>query len=382
MPILPKLSKIYVPSDGPDDASIMVVGEAPGKEEEETKKPFAEREYGRMNAGTLINRYFRDRLGIPRSRIFYTNLCGYRPHKNDFKNCIDTEQLKEGLKQLRADILRVNPNIIIAAGAWPLYYLTGECGTDKIGRRTKPGTGILNWRGSVLPCSLVPGKKVVPCLHPAYIIRSWGWHPIFLHDLKRAVKESAYPDIRGPVYESFIDPPSDILQDLVYEMSDAEWLSVDIETFAKPISSVSCIGFTDSENRGLCLTYKNKGWKDPARDLLASRSRKLFQYGTYDTNFLRRFPCLETNNWAFDTYIAAASLMPEFPRGLDFLTSIYTTFPYYKVDRKEWKQTGDMNKLWEYNIKDVIATFVIAKAQMKELTELFGGPVWESWRIQ
>ena len=379
MPTLPKLNSVRVPSDGPDNADIMVVGEAPGKEEEEQGRPFAPREQGRMNAGTLISRYFLDRLGVRRSDVYYTNLGKYRPHGNDFKHYIGTQQLEQGLQELKEDIERVNPNVIIAAGAWPLYYLTGECGTDKAGRKTKPGTGILSWRGSVIPCSLVPGKKVVALLHPAYIIRSWGWHPIFLNDLRKAVENSKFPEIRYPQYESIIDPPMDELDSLVGEMSKADWLSVDIETF--PNNTCSCIGFSDRVDRGLCLTFKNKGWKDAAEDLLSSSARKIFQYGTFDTNFLKRFPRLETNNWAFDTYIAAASLTPEFPRGLDFLTSIYTDFPYYKTERKTWKLTGDMTKLWEYNIKDIIATLTIAHEQMKELTELFGGPVWEKWRL-
>ena len=80
-------------------------------------------------------------------------------------------------------------------------------------------------------------------------------------------------------------------------------------------------------------------------------------------------------NYTYDTYIGAANLMPEFPRGLDFLTSIYTWFPYYKQERKVWKEEGDLDILWNYNIKDIIATYQIAMAQMVELKELYG---WEA----
>lgn len=368
----------------------MIVGEAGGKEEEEQRRPFAPREHGRMNAGTLLTRYLQDRLGIQRSDVFLTNVGKYRPHGNEFKHYLNTPQLEDGLTELKEEIKRVDPNIIVAAGGWALYYLTGRTGANKAGREDKPGTGIMSWRGSVLPCSLVPGKKVLASLHPAFLLRpgssgrtarnNWGWHPVFLHDLKRAKKESAFPDIRYPQYESIIDPPSDVLEDLVKEMRHSEWCSMDIETF--PNNTVSCIGFTDRVDRGLCLTYKNEVWKDAAQDIMSGPSRKIFQYGTFDTTFLKRFPRLQTTNFAFDTYIAAASLMPEFPRGLDFLASIYTDFPYYKTDRKVWKERGDMRVLWEYNIKDVIATLMIALEQMKELTELFGGPVWEKWRVQ
>jgi len=376
--ILPKLSTKYVPPEGPPNAKIMFVGEAPGKEEEEQERPFAPREHGRLNAGTLLTRYLADRLNMKREEVYFTNIGKYRPEKNRFEHYLGTEQLAEGLAELKADIERIKPNIVVALGNWPLYYLTGKCGSDKNGKQTKPGTGILNWRGSIIPCSLVPGVKVLATVHPAFIIRNWGWHPVFIEDLLRMKREAQYADIRYPQYTSYINPPADELDSLVGDMCNASWLSVDIETF--PNNTVSCIGFTDRVSRGLCLTYENPGWKETASTLLRSRARKIFQYGTFDTRFLKRFPRLETTNWAFDTYIAAAQLMPEFPRGLDFLTSIYTDFPFYKVERKQWKEKGDLNILWEYNIKDIIATLTIALKQMEELTEKFGGPVWEKWR--
>ena len=107
MPTLARLNSRKIPSDGPDDAKIMFVGEAAGKEEEEQGRPFAPREQGRLNSGTLLARYFGDRLGIPRSSIYYTNIGKYRPHGNEFKHYLNTPQLEEGLSELKADIERV-----------------------------------------------------------------------------------------------------------------------------------------------------------------------------------------------------------------------------------------------------------------------------------
>lgn len=355
-----KINTKRVDSHGPRDAKIMLVGEAPGADEEREGIPFI------GMSGSLLNRYL-ERHGIFRNfdvnrfDVFATNLCKYRPYKNEFKHLVGSDELTEGVAELIADIEEIKPNVIIALGNNPLHVLTGE-------------SGIMKWRGSVLPCSLVDGYKVFATIHPAAILRMYGLNPVFNYDIGRAVEQSEFPEIRYPDYEIIIDPEPARLWSLVDEMCDADWLSIDIETFGP--GNMSCIGFADSENRGLCITFQCPGGWEAAKTIYEHHHPKmLFQYGTYDINFLSRFYGWEVGNYTFDTYIAAAELMPEFPRGLDFLTSVYTWFPYYKADRKVWKEEGDLNILWRYNIKDIIATFQIAMEQMKELKELY------DWRV-
>jgi uracil-DNA glycosylase len=354
------MSKIHskrVPATGPIDAKIMLVGEAPGREEESQGEPFVGR------SGELLTRYL-SRLGLSRSDVRLENLCKYRPSGNKFHYLLDSEELEIGLEELRESIRTGKPNVIVAMGNWPLHFLTG------IGnRRGNNATGIAKVRGTITECVLHDEYKVLPTYHPAYIIRPQGfrWNPVFYADLEKAKKESAYREIREPEFESIIDPPADIMENIVDEMCAAEWLAIDIETFEGNV--MSCFGVADSEKRGLCITYKHEsGWHHVER-ILASPAKKIFQFGSFDVMFLHRFYGFKTSNYAFDTFIAAASLMPSFPRGLDFLSSIYTNFKYYKEERKIWKEGGDMMTLWEYNIKDVIATYIIAMKQMKELKE-------------
>lgn len=364
----------YVPAHGPRDAVIMGVGEAPGGDEERWGFPFVGK------SGSLLSDYLA-RHGVRRnvrnaesgkvdSEIFLTNISKYRPHQNRFRYLRGTDELERGLDELRDEIIDVDPNVIIAFGGWPLWYLTGHAGTKN--NKLVPGTGIMNYRGSILPCSLVEGKKVVACMHPAFILRSYGWHGVFDYDLGRAVRESAFPEIRYPEYEVLIDPPN--LEEIAQEMMQAEWLSFDIETFGA--GQMSCFGVTDSLDRVLVITFQCPGGFDVARRIFESPAKKIAQYGTYDCNFLRHFYGWKVRNYAFDTYIAAAELMPEYPRGLDFLTSIYTDLPYYKEERKVWRESMDLTMLWNYNAKDVWATYKIAMEQMKDLGELYG------WRME
>lgn len=352
-----KINSKRVPGVGPEDAKIMFVGEAPGRNEEIEGEPFVGR------SGELLTRYL-GRLGLRRSDVRLENLCKYRPSGNKFHHLLDSEELELGLEELKESIERIRPNVIVALGNWPLYYLTD------IGERTKnKAKGITKKRGSVTECTMVEGLKVLPTYHPAYIIRPQGfkWNPVFFTDLEKVKRISAYQEIREPEFESLIDPPGDILEQTVREMCEAEWLAIDIETFEGNV--VSCFGVADSAHRGLCITYQNEtGWHHAER-ILASPAKKIFQFGSFDVMFLHRFYGFETQNYAFDTFIAAASLMPAFPRGLDFLSSLYTDFRYYKEERKIWKESGDMQTLWEYNVKDCIATYIIAMKQMAELRE-------------
>ena len=357
-----KIGNIRVDHEGPEDARILIVGEAPGADEEREGRPFIGR------AGQFLERYL-GRAGLQRSDVYLANLCQYRPKGNKFHHLIGSEALAEGLGVLSETIQRIQPNIIFSLGAWPMYYITGN--TAQSG---KMGTGVHNWRGSVVPAfdDYIPGiagMKTLITLHPAYIIRpqGFGYHPLFHLDLLRGVKEAKTPEIFEPKYDEYINPPN--VWDIVEDMLRSDWLTVDIETFG---NSLACIGITDSVSRGLCITFESPfGW-EPAIKLLESPARKIFQYGTFDINYLWKFYGIEVNNFAFDTYIAAANLMPEFPRGLDFLASIYTKFPFYKEERKIWKNQGDLTSLWRYNIKDIIATHEIAFHQMRELKELYG----------
>ena len=128
-----------VPFEGPDDYNIMAVGEAPGGEEQGQGRPFVGR------AGALLERYL-ERNMIPRSKVKLANLCKYRPgvNHNKFEALLGSSQLEDGLDELAEEIKRVKPNVIIALGNWPLWYLTGCCGLDKT--KPKPGSGIFLYR--------------------------------------------------------------------------------------------------------------------------------------------------------------------------------------------------------------------------------------------
>lgn len=352
-----------IPSIGPTNAKVMIVGEAGGEDEEWDGEPFT------GVSGQFLHRYL-DRVGFSRDEIFLTNLSKYRPNWNNFRLLLGTTELQDGLAELSAEIEEVNPDVIVACGAWPMYYLTGCTGS-----KGRASTGVFNWRGSVVQGSpehipTAGTHKVLITLHPAFIVRpaGFGWHPVFYNDLRQLNREVGSPLLNYPTYTEYIDPPN--TEELVREMCDSEWLTVDIETFG---DSLACVGMTDSVGRGLCITCDHpEGWQW-AQWAMLNKVKKNLQYGAFDINYLKWFYNWEVVNYKFDTYIAGANLMPEFPRSLAFYNSMYTPFPFYKEDRKKHKRTGDLLDLWKYNLRDVVVQHWIAMDQMKELSNLYKG---------
>src|SRR6266545_3628594 len=66
---------IYVPSSGPRDAKVAVVGEAPGVQEAQAGVPFT------GPSGHLLNTVL-EHHGLRRDNIFVTNACLCRPKNN------------------------------------------------------------------------------------------------------------------------------------------------------------------------------------------------------------------------------------------------------------------------------------------------------------
>lgn len=366
-----------VPFEGSkDDCKLFIVGEAPGGQEVGQGRPFV------GEAGQLLRRYLqRQGIEIDPKHVRFGNLSKHRPRPdNKFRRLLNTPELEQGLKELQAELQEIKPNLILALGNWPLWFITGECGLKN--NKPVPGTGIGLYRGSLLPAKPeYGGGKVLAAYHPSFVNRRGNakYRPILAWDLQRAAGDMEFPELAYPEYEEWIDPPRDQCQMLLEESLNAEWLGVDIETF--PGGKFSCIGwaFRRAETNklaGVCITYKNELLWPFAQQMWESDAPKIFQYGTYDVSFMKFFWDWNVGGYydgvGHDTYVASGNLLPDYPRGLDFLCSIHTRLPYYKTERKVWREQGDMNILWRYNIKDTVGTLLIAEEQIRLLGELYG----------
>lgn len=95
-----------VPGEGPSDARIVFVGEAPGAKEDETGRPFAGR------AGKVLDRLLAAG-GIQRSRVFITSVLKCRPPENRAPH---REETVACLPYLERQLALISPLLIVPMG--------------------------------------------------------------------------------------------------------------------------------------------------------------------------------------------------------------------------------------------------------------------------
>ena len=210
----------FVPPDGPEEAKILVVGEAPGETEHDEGKPFV------GESGAILIDCF-NRHGIQRRDIRLANLFPYRPKGNDFKLVLGSKELNESIAALYKYINEYKPNVIAALGNWPLFYLTGY-------------KGIKKWRGSILSFIGDKNVKVIPTIHPAAIFRDNTMYPVFDMDIRRIVNDSLFKEKKLPNRKFVINPTGIELEEWTQTLCQSPFLAIDIET-VKNSDKILCV---------------------------------------------------------------------------------------------------------------------------------------------
>ncbi|RLF45601.1 MAG: uracil-DNA glycosylase [Thermoplasmata archaeon] len=157
-----KNRKNAVPGEGNINADLMLIGEAPGKTEDEMGRPFVGK------AGQLLNEIL-EKNGIKRQEIYITNVVKCRPPNN--RNPLK-EEIEKCFPYLKMQIDIIRPKIIVTLGNVATYSLLPLYGF-------KPAS-ITRLRGKVLNSPLHQ-IKILPTYHPAACI----YNP----ELKNAIAE-------------------------------------------------------------------------------------------------------------------------------------------------------------------------------------------------
>ncbi len=139
-------------ADGNPRARVLVLGEAPGRDEDLEGRPFVGR------AGQLLDRMFAA-IGLSRSSrdaqsaLYITNVMFWRPPGNR-----DPEPEEIAMTQpfVERHIALADPQVVVAMGNTPLFALTGQ-------------KGILRARGG---WTTALGRPLLPMTHPAYLLRN------------------------------------------------------------------------------------------------------------------------------------------------------------------------------------------------------------------
>ena len=139
-------------ADGNAAAPVMIIGEAPGRDEDREGRPFVGR------AGQLLDRMLgaiqMDRSSDdPASAVYITNVLPWRPPGN---RAPDASEIAMLLPFLNRHIALADPKVIVLMGNTPCQAILGR-------------TGITRMRGGWTDYE---GRPLLPMFHPAYLLRT------------------------------------------------------------------------------------------------------------------------------------------------------------------------------------------------------------------
>ena len=351
-----------VPGVGPSDAKVLVVGEAPGAEEERLGEPFV------GDAGRKLDDWMSGAGGLTRADVRLENVVGVRPPNNRLER-LGVEAVREWSEDLRRRVARHPANVIVAVGNLAFNALRyggegikpkKEKGQQVIGYRD----GISKWRGSELGVVL-EGKtrKVIPTIHPAAVLRAPSWEKRCRVDWQRVGREQASPRVVGMKFRHTTRPDLHDVEgfvDLLYA-APPEAFTYDIETY----QSILCIGFARSDTplESFTIPTTPQYWRDPkvhsnvwklVRAALRSPAAKVTQNGLYDNYWLERRHGIRPTNWVWDLMGMHHTIDPLEDHDLAFISSMFAPhYLWWKEEAKEEesirKYASDFDALLTYN---------------------------------
>jgi uracil-DNA glycosylase len=141
-----------VPGKGNPEAHIMMIGEAPGKQEAVRGEPFV------GAAGRLLDELLQS-VGLERNDIYITNIVKDRPPEN---RAPQKEEIKIYAPLLRRQIKVIQPRVIVTLGRFAMEFILAEF------KMPEQGQSITALHGKPLQAEAPYGSiTVLPLFHPA-----------------------------------------------------------------------------------------------------------------------------------------------------------------------------------------------------------------------
>lgn len=150
--------------EGPENARLMLIGEAPGEEEGRTGRVFI------GNAGRLLNKYL-DEAEINRESVYITNVVKIRPPENRTPK---KSEVNEALPFLERQIDLVKPKIVVCLGRIAVQAIVD------------PKAKITEIRGQWKERK---SYRIMPTYHPSSVFHDQGKKELLKRDLIQVAKE-------------------------------------------------------------------------------------------------------------------------------------------------------------------------------------------------
>ena len=148
-----------VPGEGPVNAEIMFIGEAPGRNEDQQGRPFV------GQAGKLLEELLAE-IGLTRDDVWIGNVVKCRPPENRDPR---PEEIAACAGYLERQIALLDPRVIATLGRFSMEkFFPGAKITRVHGQARRDGRRVL-----------------IPLYHPAYILRNMAAMPDAVRDMQK-----------------------------------------------------------------------------------------------------------------------------------------------------------------------------------------------------
>ncbi len=321
-----------------ENCEVMIIGGHATNHELQICKPFT------GPAGYVLDECLRS-SGIPRAACYLTHVFPFKTfepkgsgkifrahdkqllfvgHKGARKVFLSEEGAAH-VHELKQKVLQSKANIIIAMGAAAAYVLTGQ-------------GQIMNWRGSVLPCTFDETKKVMitlepfMCMHQNFINRY-----LMRWDLKKIWQQRNTGEVIDNQYEFILNPGfNEAITYLKHLKQVKAKFACDIEVARRQCSRIT---FNTNPVNGMSIAYGDGDWtaEEEAElwrvtaDLLEDLNvRIIWHNAAFDSQFLFMIHHIMPVENMEDTMLGHHIIYTDFPKGLYFLGSLYTDQPFWK----------------------------------------------------
>jgi len=368
---------------GSDRPQLLIVGEAPGPQENEAKTPFI------GPSGQLLDEMLKE-AGIPEADVRWTNAVRCWPSDDHGKTIRPSDNaLTKCRPYLDEEIEHVRPKAIVCLGAVATKSL--------LGLRAAMGT----LHGQITQYKGIP---VIPTYHPAFVLRgNLEARAAIVGDLQIA-RMQYHRTVNAPVDYRLITKKRDLhelVDRLIADCRDKRLqhgaIAVDLETTGlhafDPKAAIVSIQIAwgtgqaaliplfhnDLMGRAFTTVDGAASFQRNIKFLLESGIPVVGHNYSFDHKWLYSKLGIETRNVRFDTMYAQHCLTGgSRPASLGYLSSAYLGFPPYKRQMKgalkgQTMASTAMDELVEYGCRDADATlrlYPMLKEKLKQADRL------------
>jgi uracil-DNA glycosylase family 4 len=329
---------VCMEGSGPKNAKVVIIGEAPGRDEDRQAKPFVGK------SGQLLNDLL-DSNGLRRRDIYVTNVVKCRPPDNRTPT---RDEIKACRSYLDYELNAVKPEYVLLLGATALKAVAKRAG---IGAN----------RAQVIP---LPSGEAMATYHPAATLHDPKWSPAFAQDIAKFatwVKGELKANVKVR-YTKIVDLRT--WEAFVEAFKKTEVFSFDVETTGlnrhMPNRKVNSIQLGLDDSTWILPLNVRDSWLKGRHGLqrlmlwiivrLAKGKISVAQNGKFDNLWLRE--CYGFSFYLnFDTQLAHHVLDENSSHDLKSIV-VSEGGPAYDIPLKDKLGLGDLQKFYDYGADD------------------------------